>query len=107
MIVRNESAVQQTPAPGVHRKVLSYSDSLMACEVTLDKGAVVPAHHHPETQVSYMISGSCRVKTERETIVLQAGDSILFAPDESHEIFCQDGGKILDVFSPMRKDFLD
>lgn len=107
MHIRNADAILQNPAPGVHRKILSYHDHLMICEVLLDKGSLVPAHCHPQSQISYLISGSCHVKTEQETVSLQAGDSILFAPNESHEIFSPEESKILDVFSPSRQDFLD
>jgi quercetin dioxygenase-like cupin family protein len=107
MIVRSEAAALQHPAPGLHRKLLSYQKDLMVCEVLLDKGCHVAAHSHVHSQITYVISGSCQVTTETDSALLQAGDSISFAPNETHAVFSPEDTKVLDIFSPMRDEFLD
>ena len=42
---------------GVVRRVLAYSKDLMCVENTFEKGAVGALHHHPHTQITYIVSG--------------------------------------------------
>lgn len=56
--------------------MLTYSDNLMVCELTFQKGAVGALHSHPHEQVGYVISGSFEVEEEgQEKRILKAGDT--------------------------------
>ena len=50
---------------GVIRRVLAYSDDLMVVENTFEKGAVGSLHHHPHTQITYVVSGVFESQDER------------------------------------------
>jgi len=91
---------------GVSRKVLSYDQTIMVCELTFKKGAVGSLHHHPHHQIGYVISGSFEVECSGEKKLLKAGDSYLIAPDEIHGVVALEDSKLLDVFTPMREDFV-
>ena len=43
---------------GVTRRVLAYSDSLMCVENTFEAGAIGKLHSHPNTQITYVVSGA-------------------------------------------------
>ena len=99
--------IQAVPmVEGVRRKVLSYSDNLMVCEITLEKGSVIAAHAHPHEQITYVISGKCRYTVGEETKEVGAGDSVLIPGNVSHSIVILEDMKVIDVFSPAREDFL-
>ncbi len=53
-----------------------------------------------------MVSGrfeACVGETRR---TLGPGDGYYVAPDEPHELLCLEAGTLLDIFSPLRADFL-
>ena len=88
--------------------MLTYSDNLMVCELTFQKGAVGALHSHPHEQVGYVISGSFEVEEEgQEKRILKAGDTYQIAPDVRHGVVALEDSLLLDVFNPMRKDFIE
>ena len=91
---------------GVQRRVLSYNDELMTVQVAFETGAVGAEHTHPHTQCTYVLSGCFRYSVEDETVVLSPGDSIVVPSGLPHGTVCLEEGVLLDVFTPMRKDFL-
>ena len=99
--------IQATPmVEGVFRKVLSHSENLMVCEITLEQGSVIAAHAHPHEQITYVIFGKCRYTVGEETKEVSAGDSVLIPGDVMHSIVVLETMKVIDAFSPARKDFL-
>lgn len=101
----------QTPveavAPGVKRQLLGYNDQIMASRVWFEKGAVGALHAHPHSQVSYVESGRFDVTVGEETKTLVAGDSFFIAPESLHGAVCIEAGVLIDMFAPVREDFLD
>ncbi len=91
---------------GSRRRVLSYNDAVMLVEVNFDAGASGADHSHPHTQISYVLEGEFTYHIEGETRRLNKGDSILVPGDKVHGCTCLKAGTLLDVFSPMREDFI-
>ncbi|MDO5562042.1 MAG: cupin domain-containing protein [Synergistaceae bacterium] len=106
MFTFNKDVTATEPIAGFSRKILSYDENLMVVEGTFKKGTFVASHHHPHTQASYVSSGSIRAKVGGETRTLSKGDSILMGPDEPHEIEMLEDSVVIDVFTPMREDFV-
>lgn len=91
---------------GMQRRVLSYSEELMSVEVAFEAGAVGAAHTHPHVQCSYVLSGCFNYSIEGDSVILGPGDSIVVPSGLSHGTTCLEKGALLDIFTPMRKDFL-
>ena len=91
---------------GVARKVLTYDAGVMMVRVRFEAGAVGPAHSHPHVQCSLVESGVFDVTIAGRTERLRAGDSFLVAPDLVHGAVNVEAGTLLDVFTPMRADFV-
>lgn len=91
---------------GVTRRVLAYSQDIMAVEVSFETGAEGAVHTHPHTQCSYVLSGCFSYSVEGEAVELHPGDSIVVPSGAPHGTLCLAAGVLLDIFSPMRKDFL-
>ena len=91
---------------GTGRRVLSWNDQLMAVEVSFETGAVGADHTHPHTQCSYVLSGRFRYFVEDEGVELNAGDSIVVPGGLVHGTECLEAGTLLDIFTPMREDFV-
>ena len=96
----------QEMAPGVKRKIMAYDERLMLVRVEFEKGCVGSLHSHPHTQITHVESGSFEVEISGEKHVLKAGDVFYVPPHAIHGAVCIDAGVLIDVFSPMREDFI-
>ena len=92
---------------GVTRRILSYDENLMSVEVAFETGAMGAEHTHPHTQCSYVLSGRFSYSVEGEAVELAPGDSIVVPSGLPHGTVCLEKGVLLDIFTPMRKDFLN
>lgn len=96
----------QKGGEGVVRRVLAYNDGLMCVENTFEKGAVGAMHSHPHTQITYIVSGVFEFTIDNEKYVVKAGDTLLKENGVLHGCVCREAGVLLDVFNPMREDFV-
>ena len=105
-VVPNEKISLKDLGGGVSRKVLAYTPDLMVVEVRFEKGGVGAVHTHPHTQCTYVKSGCFRFTIDGEDSQVKEGDSIAFPPDVPHGTLCLEKGILVDVFTPMRGDFM-
>ena len=91
---------------GTSRKIRCWNEEMMLVEVIFESGAVGSDHSHPHTQISYVLSGEFTYHIEGETRVMLPGDSIVVSGGKLHGCTCVKAGTLLDVFSPMRADFV-
>lgn len=91
---------------GVKRKIFGYDDKIMMVKVNFQKGSIGSVHSHPHSQVTYIISGKFELQVGSEKKILKAGDSFYIPPYVEHGTVNLVSGELLDVFSPVREDFL-
>lgn len=91
---------------GVRRKVMAYGEQLMAVYVEFAKGAVGALHRHPHVQITYVKEGAFRVHIDGEERVLNAGDFYYIPPELLHGATAVEPGVLVDVFTPMRAEFV-
>ena len=96
----------QSGGAGVTRRILAYTDGLMCVENTFEKGAVGAVHSHPHTQITYVVSGAFAFTIDGETRTVRAGDTMLKEDGVPHGCTCLEAGVLLDIFTPMREDFV-
>lgn len=104
--VFHSSAAAQPAGEGVTRRVLAYCQDLMCVENTFEKGACGALHHHPHTQITYVVSGRFEFEIDGEKRVVTAGDTMLKMNGVTHGCVCLEAGVLLDIFTPMREDFV-
>lgn len=102
----HSEAVPQSAGTGVTRRVLAYTDGLMCVENTFEEGAVGPLHSHPHTQITYVVKGAFSFTIDGETHTVRPGDTLLKENGVEHGCTCLEAGILLDIFTPMREDFL-
>ncbi len=107
MFTKNADIPYTDLGGGVKRKILSYDEKMMAVEVHFEKDAVGAMHTHPHTQISYVLEGEFRATIGNEVRVIVKGDTYVTAPNEPHGVVCLAKGVLLDVFTPMREDFVN
>ena len=62
--------------------------------------------HEGHEQVSYIVKGSFEVVVGEERKVVTAGDSFYAGINVPHGVVALEDSIILDVFTPLREDFL-
>lgn len=93
-------------APGNRRRVLIHTPELMQVEFGFDAGAIGALHSHPHIQVSYVAEGSFEVTIDGKTQVVGTGGSFIVPGGLVHGVKALEAGRLVDVFTPMRADFL-
>lgn len=104
--VPHPDTLPQSGGEGVTRRILAYNDSLMCVENTFERGAVGKLHHHPHTQITYVVSGAFEFTIGEEKRTVTAGDTLLKEDGVEHGCVCLEAGILLDIFNPMREDFI-
>ncbi|OEF27377.1 cupin domain-containing protein [Vibrio rumoiensis] len=93
---------------GIKRKIVGYTDDLMAVHLRFDKGAIGAPHTHEiHDQIGYVVSGSFEAEIDGKKCVLKAGDAYIARKHTEHgAVALEEGSILLDMFSPAREDFL-
>jgi quercetin dioxygenase-like cupin family protein len=92
---------------GAQRRVLSYGGHIMLVEFSFDAGVSSWLHSHPHEQVGYVVSGEIDFNMEgHEPVRLKAGGSYYVPPDIKHNIVTYAPTVLVDVFTPLRQDFI-
>ena len=91
---------------GVQLKTVAYGERTLMGRFKLAKGAVIPAHAHPHEQTGTMISGRLQFTVGGETMEAAAGDSWCIAGGVEHGVTALEDSVVVEVFSPMREDYL-
>ena len=101
-----EQALECVEPGFVERKIRARGGSLMMVEVGFAAGGVGALHSHPHEQVTYCLSGVFEFTVAGETRSVRAGDSLYVPGGAEHGTRCLEAGRLLDVFTPQREDFL-
>lgn len=104
--VFHDGAEVQPAGEGVIRRVLAYCDGLMCVENTFKEGAIGALHSHPHTQITYVVSGTFSFTIDGQTKIVCKGDTLLKEDGVIHGCTCLKAGVLLDIFTPMRQDFV-
>ncbi|WP_109299106.1 cupin domain-containing protein [Aquimarina sp. AU474] len=97
----------QTVGEGVQRQIMGYDDQIMLVNVKFEEGGVGVMHKHYHSQVTHVVSGEFKVTIGNETKILKGGDSFYIPPNVMHGAVCLASGVLIDVFSPIREDFME
>jgi len=90
----------------VKRKIVSYEESLMVVKVAFKAGGVGPLHQHVHVQITHVESGVFEVEIDGQKKVLTTGDAFHIPSNILQGAVCLEEGVLIDVFSPMREDFI-
>jgi quercetin dioxygenase-like cupin family protein len=68
-------------------------------------GAHAAAHHHPNEQIFWMLSGTMDIRIGGERRTCGPGDLGVIPAGVEHEAWFPEDAEVIDVFSPPREDF--
>jgi quercetin dioxygenase-like cupin family protein len=107
--LKEESIDKEVIGSG-RRRYLSHTDNLMMVIIDFDDGpspAPDPPHSHPHEQVSYVAEGELIVHIGDEATELRRGDVFAVPPNVPHTIqLLSKHVRLVDTFTPLRRDFL-
>src|SRR3984893_18820188 len=91
---------------GIERQMI-VGENVMICRLRLAPHVVTPAHDHPHEQMTIVEQGRVLFTIGDQERVARAGDVLHFPPGAWHGATMLDEEVVLvDIFSPIRKDFL-
>ena len=90
----------------ISRKIIS-GDKAMVAQVFLKKDAVVPEHHHESEQITYILDGALKFELEGREVVVRKGEVLHIPSNVPHRAVALEDTLDLDIFSPIRADWLD
>jgi quercetin dioxygenase-like cupin family protein len=73
----------------------------------LTRGGLVPRHAHTSEQVTCVLSGALRFRFEAQEIVARAGEVVQIPGMMEHEVEVLEDALVIDVFSPVRRDWIE
>ncbi len=90
--------------PGVDTRTF-WGENMLMGVVDLEANAVIPAHSHPQEQISYLVEGDLEMDVEGQVCQMHAGMLAVIPGGASHSVRVgPQPCKVVDVFSPARED---
>jgi quercetin dioxygenase-like cupin family protein len=91
---------------GIKRQMV-VGQNIMVCRLRFDPFVVTPEHSHPHEQVTLVMQGKVKFILGTEEKIVSAGDVLHFPSNHWHGATMLDEEVVLiDIFSPIREDFL-
>ena len=89
----------------VSQKIIAGERGMLA-QIYLKRGALVPIHAHDSEQMTYVLQGALRVVAGGEEAIVREGEVLLIPSGVPHQAEALEDTFELDVFSPVRSDWL-
>lgn len=105
MVTKKEEAKKRT-FKGVSLDSLAVGEKSMVCKMNYVEGNFATEHVHPHEQSGYVISGKYLMTIRNQEYELNPGDSYSIPGNVPHSFKVLVGGEVIDVFSPVREDYL-
>lgn len=100
-----ESVPLEVMSDVISRKVISGQKAMVA-QVFLKKDAVVPEHHHESEQITYILEGALKFHLEGKEVIVRKGEVLHIPSNVPHRAVAMEDTLDLDIFSPIRLDWL-
>lgn len=89
----------------VGRKVV-HGDKMTVARLRMTKGAFVPVHSHANEQISLIESGAIRFMIDGQEQIVRGGGLMRIPPHVPHSAEALEDSVAVDIFSPVREDWL-
>ena len=86
---------------GVHLSTLVHGEKTLMGQFSIAKGSTIP-----HEQTGFIVSGNLRFKVEDEILEVETGDSWCIPGGAEHSVDALEDSVVIEVFSPVREDYL-
>ena len=90
----------------ISRKIVT-GEREMLSQIYLKRGALVPMHKHESEQLTYVMQGALRFLVGGEEAIVREGEVLVIPSWIEHQVAALDDTLTLDIFSPIRQDWLN
>ena len=90
----------------ISQKVIAGEREMLA-QIYLKRGALVPVHAHESEQMTYILQGALKVTVGGDEITVREGEVLHIPSGVLHQSEALEDTFELDVFSPVREDWID
>ena len=90
----------------ISRKFVAGEREMLA-QIYLKRGSVVPMHAHESEQMTYVLQGSLKFLVAGEEVTIREGEVLHIPSRLPHQSEALEDTFELDVFSPVREDWLE
>lgn len=106
MFAKHDAAGYRKALDKITRKTLVHGIRTLMTEFHLEQGALLPKHRHPHEQTGYLVSGRLDLTIGGQTHTVSPGDSWCIPGDVEHSAVAHEDSVAIEVFSPVREDYL-
>ncbi len=106
MFTRRTLSDYRNPLPGIEQKTLVHGEKTLMTEFRLKKDSLLPRHAHPHEQTGYLVSGRLRLYIDGMPHDVLPGDSWCIPSGVEHGADALEDTVAVEVFSPVREDYL-
>jgi len=82
-------------------------DRVTMAMFTLKKGCTIQTHSHENEQMSTVLSGAMKFVVEGQEVFVRSGETLRIPPMTPHSAEALEDTENLDVFAPVRSDWLE
>jgi quercetin dioxygenase-like cupin family protein len=106
VFAKRDLSGEQVPLPGIGMRTLCYGRETLMTEFRLRASSTLAGHAHPHEQTGYLVSGHIVLTIGDETYDAWPGDSWCIPGDVRHGAEVMSDSVAIEVFSPVRDDYL-
>lgn len=100
-----ENVGQKEILPGYTVRFV-HTNSMTLAYWDVKAGSPLPEHSHPHEQVASVVEGTYELTVAGETKKLQTGEIAVIPSNVLHSGIAITDCKLMDIFSPVREDYL-
>jgi quercetin dioxygenase-like cupin family protein len=78
----------------------------MVAQTYLKQGSLVPLHSHASEQMTYVLQGALRFVVDGQEVIVREGEVLTIPAAAPHQAEALEDTFQLDLFSPVREDWL-
>jgi quercetin dioxygenase-like cupin family protein len=94
------------PIEGIEMKTLVHGEKSLLTRFHLKKGSSLPHHSHPHEQTGFLVSGKMRLIIDSKEFLVEPGDTWCIKGDIPHQARVLEDSVAIEVFSPVRQEYL-
>lgn len=106
MFYKRKDAQPRGPGQRLGRRTLTFGERTLLAEFRNKAGHVLAEHRHPHEQIGYLVSGKLRFHIGGREFLAEPGDSWCIAGGVPHGAETLEDAVVIEVFSPLREDYL-
>jgi quercetin dioxygenase-like cupin family protein len=103
--VRLDAQESREIVPGFHARFI-HTNRITLAYWDIRAGSSLPEHSHPHEQTVNVIDGVLHLTVNGELFEMTEGSVVLIPPDAPHSGTAVTDCRVIDVFSPVREDYV-